>query len=68
MILQNLAEQFELSGSNIKSAVRNAVFIALMEERTMRVADIVAAIKIEFEKQGKIVNSSSFGSFFGYIS
>ena len=67
-VLRALSGQFELSGSNIKSAVRNAVFIALMDGRSLCVADIAAAIKIEFEKMGKIVNSSSFGSFFNYIA
>ncbi|MBQ7848481.1 MAG: ATP-binding protein, partial [Clostridia bacterium] len=67
-MLRNLAEQFELSGSNIKSAVRNAVFMALMEDRALSVADIAAAVKIEFEKMGKIANASSFGAFYCYIS
>lgn len=66
-MLQNLAEQFELTGSNIKSVVRNAVFMALMEDRPLGIADIAMAIKIEFEKLGKMVNVSSFGSFYGYI-
>jgi ATP-dependent 26S proteasome regulatory subunit len=66
-LMQELAAQFELTGSYIKSAVRNAVFMALMEERPLTVADIVASIKIEFEKMGKITNASSFGVFYGYI-
>ena len=67
-LMQELAAQFELTGSYIKSAVRNAVFLALMEERSLCTADLITAIKIEFEKMGKIVNASNFGTFFSYIT
>lgn len=66
--LRSLAEQFELSGSNIKSIVRNAVFMALMEGCPLSVRQIAMAVRIEFEKLGKIVTASSFGTFYGYIS
>lgn len=66
--LRSLAEQFELSGSSIKSIVRNAVFMALMEGCPLRAAHIAMAIKVEFEKMGKLVTASSLGTFYGYIS
>ena len=66
-ILQNLAAQFELTGSNIKSIVRNAIFLSLMEDRQLHVADIAVSIKIEYEKMGKIANASNFGPFSAYI-
>lgn len=65
--IEKLAEQFELSGSNIKSIVRNGMLLALMENRSMWIGDIARAIKVEFEKLGKIPNVSSFGSFYGYL-
>ena len=58
-LLSNLAAQFELSGSNIKSIVRNAIFTSLMEKRELRGADLAAALKIEHEKMGRILNLSS---------
>ncbi len=58
-LLSNLAAQFELSGSNIKSIVRNAIYMALMEGRELRGADLAAALKIEHEKMGRILNLSS---------
>lgn len=67
MMIEMLAEQFELSGSNIKSIVRNSMLLALMENRPVWIGDIAKAIKIEFEKLGKIANLSSFGSFYGYL-
>lgn len=58
-LLSNLASQFELSGSNIKSIVRNAVYIALMEQRRLDAADIAAALKIEYEKMGRMLDPSN---------
>lgn len=61
-----LAYQFELTGSNIKNIVRNAEFLALMSGRKLSITDIVMAIKIEYEKLGKICNSATFGMFMMY--
>ena len=62
-----LAKQFEITGSNIKSIVRNAIFMSFMEQRELRIEDIAKAIKVEYEKLGKIANLSGFGMFFSYI-
>lgn len=67
VLIENLAKQFELTGSNIKSIVRNAIFMSFMEQRELRIEDIVKAIKVEFEKLGKIPNLSGFGMFFTYV-
>lgn len=67
VLVENLAKQFELTGSNIKSIVRNAIFMSFMEQRELRIEDIAKAIKVEFEKLGKIPNLSSFGMFFTYV-
>ncbi len=57
-----LAAQFELSGSHIKSIVRNAVYLALMEQRRPEAADLAAALKIEYEKMGRILEQSEMFS------
>ena len=67
-LINTLAAQFELSGSNIKNIVRNAGILSLMEKRSMEIGDIAKAIKIEFEKMGNIPNVSTFGIFYGYLS
>ena len=67
-MLEALAAQFELTGSNIKNIVRNAEFLALMEQRTLGIADVVMAIKIEFEKLGKLCDIGTFGMFMGYLN
>lgn len=61
-LISNLASEFELSGSNIKSIVRNAVYMALMEQRKMSAADIVAALKIEYDKMGRMLDQSNMMS------
>ena len=67
VMIESLAAQFELSGSNIKNIVRNAGCLALVNQRTLGIADVVMAIKIEFEKLGKLCNANTFGVFMGYI-
>lgn len=61
-LISNLASQFELSGSNIKSIVRNAVYMALMEQRKLSAADIAAALKIEYDKMGRMLDQSKMVS------
>ena len=67
ILVENLAKQFEITGSNIKSIVRNAVFLSFMEQSELRIEHIAKAVKVEFEKLGKIPNLSGFGMFFNYI-
>ena len=67
ILVENLAKQFELTGSNIKNIVRNALFLSFMEQRELRIEDIAKAVKVEFEKLGKIPNLSGFGMFFTYL-
>lgn len=67
VMMEALSEQFELSGSNIKNIVRNAEVFALMKQKPLTIVDVVMAIKLEYEKLGKICNSASFGNFAMYI-
>ena len=67
VLIENLAKQFEITGSNIKSIVRNAIFMSFMEKRELEVEDVAKAIRVEFEKLGKIPNLSNFGMFFNYL-
>lgn len=67
VMIENLAKQFEITGSNIKSIVRNALYMSFMEQRELQIGDMARAIKVEYEKLGKIANLSSMGIFFSYI-
>jgi ATPases of the AAA+ class len=55
------AKQFELSGSNIKEIIINAAYIAASEHSGLANRHIVEAVKLNFEKYGKILCKEDFG-------
>jgi hypothetical protein len=55
------AENFELTGSNIKEIFTNAAYIAASEGAGIRNRHIVEAIKLNFSKYGKILADDDFG-------
>lgn len=66
-IIEDLATQFELTGSNIKNIVKNAEYLALMKNSRLTIAEVALAIKLEFEKMGKIWSTNTFGRFRVYV-
>ncbi len=62
-----LAERFELSGSNIKSIMLSAAYMAGARDSVLSAADIVLAMKYEFDKLGKIIDPSEFGKYAMYL-
>ena len=62
-----LAERFELSGSNIKAILYNAVYMAAAKQETLSMEHIVRSMKYEFEKLGRMVNISDFGAYSEYL-
>lgn len=61
------AEQFELSGSAIKEILTNAAFCAAAKKRGLRNEDIVEAIRMNFEKSGKVLAREDFGYLGDYV-
>lgn len=59
--LDFFADNFELSGSSIKEVLTAAAFIAASEGRGLRNEDVVEAVKMNFEKHGKVLNDADFG-------
>lgn len=55
------ARNFELSGSNIKEILTNAAYMAAAKHRGLLNEDIVAAVKLNFAKYGKILTAEDFG-------
>ncbi|MBQ2706742.1 MAG: ATP-binding protein, partial [Clostridia bacterium] len=55
------AENFELTGSNIKEIFTNAAYIAASEGAGIKNCHIVEAIKLNFSKYGKILADDDFG-------
>ncbi|MBP0979730.1 MAG: ATP-binding protein [Oscillospiraceae bacterium] len=56
-----LAENFELSGSNIKSIAILASYLAVAERSEIKMKHILLALKYESQKTGKIVSKKDFG-------
>lgn len=55
------ANNFELSGSNIKEILTNAAYIAASEHTGIANRHIVEAVKLNFKKYGKILTNEDFG-------
>ena len=47
-----LAEQFELSGSNIKNVILNAAFLAASKGEVVCMCHIIRALRAEYRKSG----------------
>ena len=55
------ADNFELSGSNIKEILTNAAYLAAAEGTGIRNSHIIEAVKLNFSKYGKILTDDDFG-------
>ena len=55
------AENFELSGSSVKEIITNAAYIAASEHTGLANRHIVEAVKLNYEKYGKILSKENFG-------
>lgn len=63
------AENLELSGSNIKSILYNAAYMAASEdtdEILITPAELIPAIQMEYEKIGEFLNRSALGQYMIY--
>ena len=55
------AENFELSGSNIKEILTNAAYLAAADGTGIKNSHIIEAVKLNFSKYGKVLTDSDFG-------
>ncbi|MBQ6508088.1 MAG: ATP-binding protein [Flexilinea sp.] len=62
-----LADTFDLSGSNIKAILFNAAYMAGAEDKPVGMKHIVRAMEFEYNKLGKLVNTSDFGDYDIYL-
>ena len=58
-----LAEEFEVSGGNIKNIVLNAAFMAAEQQREIEMIDILESLRIERLKSGKVMIPKDFGKY-----
>jgi SpoVK/Ycf46/Vps4 family AAA+-type ATPase len=59
-----LARQFKLTGGNIKNAVMTAAYLAAGEGKTIGMLHMIRGVRMELQKQGKLVMKSDFGKYF----
>lgn len=59
--LDFFAEQFEMSGSEIKDALLQAAFLAAREEEPISNRHIAEAVRLSFKKYGKALTQEDFG-------
>lgn len=60
ILYDQYAARFELSGSDIRSALTNAAYMAAAEGRGIRNRDIEAALKIHYLKMGRKLDDREF--------
>jgi hypothetical protein len=69
--LQSFARRFELSGGNLKNIVVDAIFRAYVDsgdEVVVRIEHLVAATAREYQKLGRPITKSEFGTeFFDFV-
>jgi len=62
---QFLARHFKLTGGAIKNAVLTAAFLAAdSQKKTIGMPEMIRAVRIELEKQGKLIMKTDFGKWF----
>ena len=59
-----LARQFKLTGGNIKNAVMTAAFLAASQGKKIGMAEMIRGVRVELQKQGKLVMKTDFGKYF----
>ncbi len=59
-----LASSFELSGSNIKNVALHAAFLAAAEEQGVSMRHLIAGVRNEYEKNGKMLTKEQLGQYY----
>ncbi len=62
-----LARQFTLSGSNIKSILYSAAFMAGAQGKPLGMEHIAKALQYEYRKQGRLIDTAEFGPLMIYL-
>jgi SpoVK/Ycf46/Vps4 family AAA+-type ATPase len=59
-----LARQFRFSGGSIKNVVVSAAYLAAAKSKKIGMAEMIQGVRMELEKQGKLVLKADFGKHF----
>lgn len=64
--IRYLADNFELSGADIKNIAINAAFLAASRGETTGMEHILTALRQEYEKSGKVLGKMELKEYYGY--
>jgi SpoVK/Ycf46/Vps4 family AAA+-type ATPase len=59
------AERFELAGGSIRACAVTAAYLAAEADHPVTMADVVAAVRQEYRKLGRLVLENEFGPWVG---
>ena len=59
-----LARQFKLTGGNIRNVATIAAFLAASEDKEISISHLINAIRMEYEKIGKLCVKNDFGEYY----
>jgi len=65
--LDFLAKRFKFTGANIKNIALNGAFMAASNGGVVDMAHVIAALKREYRKMGKLCSRSDFGPYYGLV-
>jgi SpoVK/Ycf46/Vps4 family AAA+-type ATPase len=62
-----MAQQFKITGGNIKNIALSAAFLAVEDSRMVTMAHLIRATKREYQKMGKLCTEGDFGRYFELV-
>ncbi len=65
--LHFMAEQFKITGGNIKNIALGAAFLAAEDGGRINIGNLIRATKREYQKMGKLCNEGEFGRYFELV-
>jgi SpoVK/Ycf46/Vps4 family AAA+-type ATPase len=65
--LHFMAEQFKITGGNIKNIALGAAFLAAEDGGRINIENLIRATKREYQKMGKLCNEGEFGRYFELV-
>ncbi|NES65734.1 MAG: ATP-binding protein, partial [Okeania sp. SIO2D1] len=63
--LEFLAENFEITGANIRNIALTAAFLAADDNQVIEMLHLIRAIRREYDKMGQILRDQNLGSYVG---
>jgi hypothetical protein len=66
--LEFLAQQFKITGGNIRNIVLGGAFLAAEDGQPIRMEHLVRAARRELQKMGRLVRELDFGQYYSMIN